>query len=65
MSPNLLGHHHTRRATTVSDIQRCRGGTEEKTANSGGNIKFGEPRVQMSGPLADMVRERLRRRNEL
>jgi hypothetical protein len=28
-------------------------------------IKFGQPRVQVSGPLAAMVQERLRRRNEL
>lgn len=29
------------------------------------NIKIGEPRFKMSGPLADMVAERLRKRNEL
>lgn len=38
---------------------------EEENAKGGGKMKFGQPRVQMSGPLASMVQERLRRRNEL
>ncbi|KAL1800396.1 hypothetical protein ACET3X_000738 [Alternaria dauci] len=42
-----------------------RGDTEDSNKGSGSKIKFGQPRVQMSGPLAGLVQERLRRRNEL
>jgi len=31
----------------------------------GGNVKLGKPRFEMSGPLAEMVQQRLRQRNEL
>ena len=49
----------------MSDIQPCRGNSEESNVGSGSKIKMGQPRVQMSGPLAGLVQERLRRRNEL
>lgn len=49
----------------VSDVQQCRGDTEEQNDIKNGKVKFGEPRVKMSGPLAGLVQERLRRRNEL
>ncbi|RYN36986.1 hypothetical protein AA0117_g899 [Alternaria alternata] len=42
-----------------------RGDTEDSNTGSGSKVKFGQPRVQMSGPLAGLVQERLRRRNEL
>ncbi|KAJ4363159.1 Phosphatidylglycerol/phosphatidylinositol transfer protein [Neocucurbitaria cava] len=42
-----------------------RTGAGEGSSKSGGNVKIGKPRFQMSGPLADMVQERLRQRNEL
>ena len=48
-----------------SDVQPCRGDTEDNNVGSGSKIKFGQPRVQMSGPLTGLVQERLRRRNEL
>jgi hypothetical protein len=42
-----------------------RTGAGGNNGNVGGNVKLGKPRFQMSGPLADMVQERLRQRNEL
>ncbi|KAH8644253.1 hypothetical protein IG631_01717 [Alternaria alternata] len=48
-----------------SDVHTCRGDTEDSNMGSGSKVKFGQPRVQMSGPLAGLVQERLRRRNEL
>jgi hypothetical protein len=48
----------------------CRGGNEEVkgvrsgVVSMGGNVKV-EQKVKMSGPFADMIQERLRRRNEL
>ena len=65
LSLALLGHRNTRSRTIVSDVQQCRGETEENKTNGGSKIKLGQPRVQMSGPLAGLVQERLRQRREL
>jgi hypothetical protein len=45
-------------------LMRCRTGAGEEKPKEN-VIKLGQPKFKMSGPLADMVQERLRRRNEL
>ena len=45
--------------------RRAGAGAEDNEKAKENIVKMGQPRFQMSGPLADMVQERLRRRNEL
>jgi hypothetical protein len=46
-------------------MRRRNGGDGDNEKPKENIVKFGRPRVQISGPMADMVRERLRKRNEL
>jgi hypothetical protein len=62
---NASVHYDISPPTSRRILIRCRNGGDESEKPKENIVKFGQPRVQISGPMADMVRERLRKRNEL